>query len=79
MKHLVISLPFSVLLSNISDIKSRQKDFLGGPVVGTALLPVWVRSLVEELGSHIPHSEAKKKKIYIYIYIYIFKVSRKKN
>ena len=72
LKHLVISLPFSVLLSNISDIKSRQKDFLGGPVVGTALLPVWVRSLVEELGSHIPHSEAKKKKKkkkYIYIYI----------
>ena len=59
MKQLVISLPFSVLLSNISDIKSRQKDFLGGPGVGTALLPLWVRPLVEKLGSRISHSEAK--------------------
>lgn len=58
LKQLVISLPFSVLLSNISDIKSRQ-DFRGGPGVGTALLPVWVRPLVEELGSYISHSEAK--------------------
>ena len=39
--------------------------FPGGLVVKTLVLPpqgVWVRSLVGELRSHMPHGMAKKKK-----------------
>ena len=38
---------------------------------------VWVRFVVGELRSHMPHGMAKKKKniyIYIYIYIYLYKI-----
>ena len=54
LKHLVISLPFSVLLSNISDIKSRQKD-------------PWLRNLDPTYQTVRPKKKRKKKKIYIYI------------